>query len=98
MKWFKKLETSKKILGASWAASIALTLTCVIGSFMGHDMGNVTTLAGLAWGELTAAHCFYYWKSKNENRAKGVQKLVRDMAETYGTDAAARFAEIIYKD
>ena len=98
MKKIANLHTSKKILGGSWASTIALTLVCIVGSFKGYDMNNVTTLAGLAWGELTAAHCFYYWKSKNENRAKGVQALVRDMAEKYGTDAAARFAEIIYKD
>ena len=97
-KTIKDLHTSKKILGGSWVATIAMTVVCIVGSFKGYDMNNVTTLAGLAWGELTVAHGFYFWKAKNENRAKGVQALVRDLAEKYGTDAAARFAEIIYKD
>lgn len=93
----KRLETSKKILASSWAATITLSALCIIGAFLSVDMGSITPLASLAWGELTTAHAFYYWKAKNENRAKGAQKLVKDMAETYGIDTAARFTEIIYK-
>lgn len=94
----KNLEVSKRILCGSWAATITLTTICIIGTFWGKDVTNITTLASLSWGELTAAHGFYYWKAKNENRAKGAQKLIRDLAETHGIEAAARFSEIIYRD
>lgn len=95
----KKIETSKKILLASWIAAIALTLVDINGVYRGLEhVSELTTLAGMAWAELTAAHGFYYWKSKNENRAKGTQNLIRDLAEKYGIESAATFAEIIYKD
>ena len=94
----KKLETSKKILWASWIAVALLTGITIYGAFIGIDSTNLTTIAGMAWAELTAAHGFYYWKAKNENRAKGTQKLVKDFAKQYDIEAAARFAEIIYKD
>lgn len=94
-----KMETSKKILLASWFASIILTSIAICGVFMelSHS-AELTTIAGFAWGELTAAHGFYYWKAKNENRAKGTQRLIKDLTTRHGIDAAARFAEIIYKD
>lgn len=98
MNCLKKMETSKKILGGSWVVALVLTVIVIVGSFMEKDFGHITTLAALAWGELTAAHGFYYWKAKNENRAKGAQKLVKELAEQYGIDAAARFAEIVLKD
>lgn len=95
----KKIEVSKKILLASWFAAIALTMVTIFGVFKElDDVTELTTLTGFAWAELTAAHSFYYWKSKNENRAKGSQKLIKDLATKYGIDAAANFAGIIYKD
>lgn len=95
----KKIEVSKKILLASWAGALILTAVAIYGIFQELTTASeLTTMAGFAWGELTAAHGFYYWKAKNENRAKGSQKLIRDLAAKYGIDAAANFAEIIYKD
>lgn len=94
----KTMETSKKILAGSWTAAIILTVIVIIGTFKQVDVTNLTILASASWAELTAAHGFYYWKSKNENRHKGAQKLIRELAKEHGIDAAARFAEIIYKD
>lgn len=95
----RKIETSKKILFASWATTLLFTAIAIYGVFKGLEhVAELTTIAGFAWAELTAAHGFYYWKAKNENRAKGTQKLVRDLAAKYGIDSAAKFAEIIYKD
>ena len=93
-----RMEVSKQILLGSWATTIIMTVLVVCGTFAGADVSYITTLAGLAWGELTAAHGFYYWKAKNENRAKGAQQLVRDLASEYGIEYAARFAEIVFKD
>lgn len=94
----QRTETSKRILGASWAAAITLTGIVTAGTFLQVEVSDLTVLAGAAWAELTAAHGFYYWKAKNENRAKGSQKLIRELAEQHGIDAAARFAEIIFRD
>lgn len=98
MRMRKKLETSKVILAASWAVTLVLSATVVVCTFVLCDPGHIVTLAALAWGELTACHAFYLWKAKNENRAKGSQKLIKELAEKYGIEAAARFAELIYKD
>lgn len=95
----KKLEVSKRILLASWAGAVLLTAIAIYGVFKELEtVSELTTIAGFAWAELTAAHSFYYWKAKNENRAKGSQKLIKDLATKYGIEAAANFAQIIYKD
>ena len=98
MKRLKTLETSKKILGGSWAVFIAILVCCIVFKARGDDISDLVTLALGSFAEVTAAHGFYYWKAKNENRAKGTAKLIRDLAQEYGIEAAARFAEIIYKD
>lgn len=94
----EKTETSKLILYWSWAVTIALTALVAYGTFAGYEVSNLTTVAGFSWTEVAAAHGFYYWKAKNENRAKGTQQLIKDLAKKHGIDAAARFAELIYKD
>ena len=93
-----KTETSKLILYWSWAVAIILSAFVVHGTFTGYEVSNLTTLACCSWTEVAAAHGFYYWKAKNENRAKGIQQLIKDLAQNHGIDAAARFAELIYKD
>ena len=91
--------TSKRILRWSWTAAIILTTVAVVAFFKTEkDISPLVTMASLAWGALTAAQGFYYWKAKNENRAKGAQKLVRELADKYGIENAARFAELIFKD
>lgn len=92
------METSKKILCASWAAAGVLTGLTVCAVFRCVDASALLTLAGLAWAELTAAHGFYLWKAKNENRSKHAMQLVRDLAKDYGIDNAARIAEIVLKE
>lgn len=98
MRTRKRRETSKLILWCSWAAALTLTGLVAVCTFLMLDTSGLVALAGLAWGELTVAHGFYFWKAKNENRAKGSCQLVRHLAEKYGIDAAARFAELIFKD
>ena len=75
----KKMEVSKIILCVSWAATIILSGIAVIGTFSNIDVTNLVTLAGIAWGELTAAHGFYYWKAKNENRTKVPIKVIESL-------------------
>lgn len=93
-----KITTSKWILLLDFAVALVLTAAVAVGSFLGRDMSEVSALA-LAWdGQLTVAVGFYYWKAKNENREKGVQKLITDMAEKYGVESVTSLAEIIYKE
>ena len=89
---------SKKLLIVSWVVAIILTTVVIVGSFLSIDMTNVTTLASLAWGESTAIHGFYLWKSRAENRSKYAMKLVRDFAETYGIDAVTSLAATILQE
>lgn len=78
--------------------SVLLCLTVIIGTLMSIDVSAIAVLAGSslltdgAWGG------FYFWKSKNENRAKYAQRFVKLFAEKYGIDAAIRVAEIVLKD
>ena len=52
-----------------------------------------------AWvAECGAVSGFYFWKSKNENRAKYAQRFLKQFADKYGADVALRAAEIVLKD
>lgn len=91
-------ETSKRLLVASWAAAITLTVVVAIGSFTGADMTNLTILAGSAWAELATTHAFYYWKAKNENRWKYAMQLVKDLAAEHGIENVINLANTILRD
>ena len=92
------MEFSKKLLLLQYIVSAVLILVTIIGAFSDHDMTPVAALAGtsiLADGTVTG---FYFWKSKNENRAKYAQRFVKLFAKEYGIDAAIRIAEVVLKD
>lgn len=92
------METSKRVLIIQYIVSAILLLVAIIGTFMGLDVTAVAALAGtsvLCDGAVTG---FYFWKAKNENRAKYAQKFVLRFADTYGIDAAIRLAEVVLKD
>ena len=92
------MEFSKKLLLLQYIVSAVLILVAIIGAFSDHDMTPVAALAGtsiLADGTVTG---FYFWKSKNENRAKYAQRFVKLFAKEYGIDAAIRIAEVVLKD
>lgn len=92
------MQCSKKILVASWCAAIVLTAAVMVGSVLCIQTDNITALAALAWGELTTAHGFYYWKAKNENRSKHAMKLVNQIANQYGIEAAIHIADTVLKE
>ena len=75
----KKIETSKKILLISYIVAIVLTVIVVIGSFIDHDMTNITTIASLAWGEIAASNIFYFKKAAKENVPKVIASLDKDL-------------------
>ena len=92
------MEFSKKMLVLHITLSVLLCIATVAGTLMGRDVTALGALAGAsmladgAWGG------FYYWKSKNENRAKYAQKFLTRFADKYGADIAVRLAEIVLKD
>lgn len=64
------MTCSKRIILISYICAITLTLTVILGTFGGYDMGNVTTIAALAWGEVAVSNAFYYKKAAQENVLK----------------------------
>ena len=66
----EKVETSKKIIWASYAIGAILTIITVAGNFLGFDMTPVTTLTLAAYAEITASNAFYFSKAKKENALK----------------------------
>lgn len=94
----RRIETTKKLLVISWATAITLTALTVLFPFWELPTDGLQIVTPLAWAEVTALNGFYLWKAKNENRAKYAQQFVEKMADKYGVDAAALFAEIVLKD
>ena len=85
------METSKKLLIGSAAASVVCIALNVLGV-----LSVEVTLAVIA--ETTACSGFYLWKSKNENRSKYAIKYIKSLPETYTAEEKARFLEIVLKD
>ena len=93
-----RIETSKLILLVDITIAVAVTVSVILGERSGFDMTSSALVAGLWDAQLAVAVGFYYWKSKNENRAKYAQQLVKELADKYGMDSVARIAEIILRD
>lgn len=92
------MEFSKKSLIFKYFVSLVLVVSTIIGAFMGYD---VTALAALAGGSILidgydTKH--YFWKARNENRAKYAQRFVLRFADKYGIEAALRLAETVLKE
>ena len=74
-----RIETSKKIILASYIIAIILSIIVVIGTFLGVDVSNITTITSLAWAELGASNIYYYKKAAKEN----VPKVIASMPEEF---------------
>lgn len=77
----KKIETSKKILIISYIVAFFLTAIVVICTLSGIDCGNITTLAGAAWLEISASNVFYYTMCKRLNVPKVVMGIYGDLPD-----------------
>lgn len=66
------IETSKLILLVSYVIAVILTVIVVIGTFLDKDMSNVTQIALISWGEVTASNIWYYKKAARENVFKNI--------------------------
>lgn len=92
------MEFSKKLLFFSWAITLLLTVDTILMSLQSLPLDAMIVITPLAWAETGVATGYYYWKSKNENRAKYAQKFLKEMAREWGADTAIRMAEIVLKD
>lgn len=92
------MEFSKKLLFFSWSITLILTTLLIIFPIIGISIDGLVIVTPLAWTETGAATTFYYWKSKNENRAKYGQLFLKEIGERWGPEIAARITEIVLKD
>ena len=92
------MEFSKKLLFFSWAITLLLTADTIWMSLQSLPLDAMIVITPLAWTETGVATGYYYWKSKNENRAKYAQKFLREIAREWGAETAVRMAEIVLKD
>lgn len=92
------MEFSKSHLIFSWIVTLFLTGLSVVFSALMLPMDALVVVTPLSWAETATATGFYYWKARNENRAKYAQRFLRDLAEDHGVEIALRVAEIVLKD
>ena len=93
------MEFSKKVLILHISLSLFLSIATTVGTFVqGVDVTSLGILAGTSFVTDGAWGGFYYWKSKNENRAKYTQKFIQLLAKEYGLDSALSAAELVLKD
>ncbi len=69
-----KVETSKKLLLFAIIFCTAITAAAVVAIFYLRDATALAYLIPAAFGLLSTAYGFYFWKAKNENLQKYKQK------------------------
>lgn len=92
------MEFSKKLLLLHVAISVCLCIATIVGTFKGVDVTAVGVLAGTSFVTDGAWGGFYFWKSKNENRAKYAQRFINKFAKDYGVETAVQIAQLVLKD
>lgn len=92
------MEFSKKMLFFSWTVTLALTVLLIDFSLNELPLDALYVIAPLSWAETGTATGFYFWKAKNENRAKYAQKFLKEVSQEWGTETAIRISEIVLKD
>lgn len=75
------METSKKIILASYIVAGILSGIVVVGTFMGYDVTNITAIASLAWAEVAVSNAFYYKKAAKENVPKILASLPQEFQD-----------------
>lgn len=92
------MEFSKKLLISSAAVTLILTALTIWMSQNAMPLDAMLVITPLTWTETGAATGFYFWKAKNENRAKYAQQFLREITEGWDAETAIRIAEIVLKD
>ena len=80
------MEFSKKMLVLHICISVLLCITTIVGTLTDHDVTAIAALTGTSFVTDGAWGGFYYWKSKNENRAKYAQRFLNKFADKCGAD------------
>ena len=93
-----KIDTSKKLIWTHVTVSVLLCVATIVTNYLGFDVTALAALAGTSLAITGAWGGFYFWKAKNENRAKYAQRFLKQFADKYGADVAVRVAEIELKD
>ena len=94
----RKPEFSKVIFACAAALTAVVTIFTFAAVWKTGDLSPLAYLIPAVFGELATATGFYYWKARNENRAKYTQEFVKSFAETYGIEAAIQLAETVLKE
>ena len=76
-----KIETSKLILIISYIVGLLLTAIVVMCTIAGIECGNITTICGAAWLEISASNVFYYTMCKRLNVPKVVMYIYKDLPD-----------------
>lgn len=92
------MEFSKKLLFFSWVVTLILTALSIWFSVSSYNTDILSVAMSLSWAETGTATGYYYWKAKNENRAKYAQKFLRECANEWGVETAMRISEIVLKE
>lgn len=92
------MEFSKKLLISSATVTLILSALTIWMSQNAMPLDAMLVITPLSWTETGAATGFYFWKAKNENRAKYAQKFLREITKEWGAETAIRIAEIVLKD
>lgn len=92
------MEFSKKMLFFSWSVTLILTALSIYFSLESMPMDALYVITPLSWAETGTATGFYFWKAKNENRAKYAQRFLKEVSKEWGTETAIRISEIVLKD
>lgn len=92
------METSKKLLLLTASLAVGATTLGVILACFGLATDIMLVVVPVSWSPFDLAVGFYFWKAKNENRAKYQQKFITKWAKEYGVESALRAAETVLKD
>ena len=90
-----RTEFSKRLLLLAYAIIVAVVLMfrCENG-----DLSPLSSLIPSVSAEVAAGTGFYYWKARCENRQKYAMKMVAEVAEKYGIEAAIQMAQAVLTD
>lgn len=94
----KKVEFSKKAIIYLLTLNTVLIVFSMVMMIITCDLTPLIYICPSVGAQVAAGLAFYYWKAKNENRAKFAQKFILEFADKYGIDMAIRIAEMVSKD
>lgn len=95
-----RTEFSKKLLLIAYAINITVIIVAVVLMFHSEsgDLSPLSYLIPSVSAEVAAGTGFYYWKARCENRQKYAMKMVAEVAEKYGIEAAIQMAQAVLTD